>query len=345
MYALGQSALFLPLCHHGPGSLHRIGNIVFTAGDHLQGQAVVLIEAGQHGGAVLIAIPNACHLSQTNLAAVVPVQQGQSRKITGHIGLFGRLQLQVGGVAAQQGSQGGGGAPIDGVLHIRQGQLIGLQRTFIDFNHHHGVDPTGNGHLGNVRAFHQIRLQVIGQLLQGVPVGIPIELNPQRMFLAFRFADHRLFCIRGEGGDGIHLGFHILQQAIQIVIGLLLNGDGGSAAGGLAGDGLDTGDVFQGIFDLDGQAFLRFPGGTAVVGDRHSDLVGLHAGKGFLLQVAGTEYTQGDHQYHQQVGGYRIGGEPADDAPGGSTGRKWPMTHACHPPESAGARPCLSGNC
>ena len=246
-----QLAVGMPLGDDLAGRADGVDDVILAGADDLQANAVMPGETRQRGTGVIVGIANLCHVAQLQMATIATGNQRQGGEVLFQIGLLGCFELQVHAVIAQYRGCGAGGVGVDRLLHVGQRQAVGLQARFVDLDGHHRVQPAGEVDLADAGIGKQFRAQALGQALQAVAIGIAIQLQANGVGLALRFFDDRFVGVGGKVGDRVHLRFDVAQQDIEVVVGLFLHRNGGTAAGRGAGQRLDTDHVLQRVLDLD----------------------------------------------------------------------------------------------
>ena len=116
----------MPFLDYLLGRFNRLGDVVQASGDHLQSNAVFAGKAGQHRGIIIVCVVNESEITQGDNHTIAAGDQRNGCKFFFQISLLRGFQLQIDLFIFQNRRHGAGGALIDRILDIRQGQIVGL---------------------------------------------------------------------------------------------------------------------------------------------------------------------------------------------------------------------------
>ena len=125
--------------------------------------------------------------------------------------------------------------------------------------------------------------------------------------------DDRPFHVGREGIDGVDPVFDVVEELAWVVAFFDFDFDFAATFGGIAADFADAGEVADGVFEFDDDAFFDFSGCCAAVGHGDADLVGFVFGEVFDGDFFPCEEgSEEEHEPHEEVRGHVVAGEPFD---------------------------------
>ena len=200
----------------------------------------------------------------------------------------------------------------NGIRHPAKGQPIPSKGFLGDFNMNFTGLDSGKIRLGNTREVDNFVLDGLRQILNGGLGDIPIDRQADDPVPTGHFPHNGPFRLIGEGGDTVHLAFHLIQQFFEGPVFHNLDGNRPQTFPGGGIDPLDACKTRHPFLDAPNDGFFNLRGRSTGIRGGHRNHIQGKLGENLHLHGKAGNDTRQHEKQHEQIGGDVVFRKPGD---------------------------------